>query len=546
MRDVFDSGSYRLPDSSVTFTTTDAALQAVYDDCEALCLKNRKTINDYNVLVEGAKYIGVWLETQPLGGEMYAKRDMRAALDNILIFLRYQRRDGRYPGMISDGGVWRGIICHYDWMQGCFLPYPALKLYYLLGRDEAYLRALYDSLADFDTYLWRYRDSDGDGCLESFCIWDTGEDNCTKHILSGITSPQHGGWGRSVPPENYGNMPYESAEYMSYSYACRSVLAIAADLLGDGRAEEWRDKARAVREKFCAYLWDDERKTCFDRDRDNQPIPTLSGAENIKCLYSGIYTQQMADDFIGRHLLCREEFWTPYPLPSFAANDRFFHVNATCSNCAAALHERLGDHLGDMDDNSWSGPIQGLTYQRSIEAMLRYGHHTEGVMIGERFLQLLGEQRRYVQQYNPFTGETAAKAENGYGPTMLSALEFISLSRGVNITYDFIDWSSLPGTDRSVYTQRFAGHTYTLTCDGALMRAEMDGREIFRAGAGARVRTDMTGDITAVFGILPEATAFSLQYRGCAMHAMLEPNAEFRPAGGKLCQAARIPFAGIT
>ena len=37
------------------------------------------------------------------------------------------------------------------------------------------------SLEKFDAYLWKTRDSDGDGCLESFCVYDTGEDNALRY-----------------------------------------------------------------------------------------------------------------------------------------------------------------------------------------------------------------------------------------------------------------------------------------------------------------------------------------------------------------------------
>ena len=100
MRDLFLVKSYNLHNNSVEFKTDDKELQLVFDECERLCKLNRKEFGDYNVLIEGAKYNGAWLETQPMGGEMYAKRDLEAALSNILIFIRYQRRDGRYPGMI--------------------------------------------------------------------------------------------------------------------------------------------------------------------------------------------------------------------------------------------------------------------------------------------------------------------------------------------------------------------------------------------------------------------------------------------------------------
>ena len=50
----------------------------------------------FNVLVEGAEYIGAWLETQPMAGAMWATRSVRLALDNQLVFIRTQRSDGRY------------------------------------------------------------------------------------------------------------------------------------------------------------------------------------------------------------------------------------------------------------------------------------------------------------------------------------------------------------------------------------------------------------------------------------------------------------------
>jgi hypothetical protein len=34
--------------------------------------------------------ITIWLETQPMGGEMYAKRNMEAGLNNQLLFMENQ------------------------------------------------------------------------------------------------------------------------------------------------------------------------------------------------------------------------------------------------------------------------------------------------------------------------------------------------------------------------------------------------------------------------------------------------------------------------
>ena len=149
---------------------------------------------------------------------MYAKRDMRVALNNILIFLRYQRRDGKFPGMISHRNEWLGVAAHYDWMQGVFLPYSALRMYYLIGKSEAYLRMLYESLSEFDAYLWRVRDSNDDGLLESWCKYDTGEDNAVRYG----DAPNYA--TEETPPEGSSIVPMASMDVTSFSYAARDTL----------------------------------------------------------------------------------------------------------------------------------------------------------------------------------------------------------------------------------------------------------------------------------------------------------------------------------
>ena len=513
--------SYDLGKSGVDFTCSDAKLKAVFDDCENLCLQNRKFFGDYEVLIEGAKYKGVWLETQPMGGEMYAKRDLRIALANILIFLRNQRRDGKFPGMISQKDQWQGVAVHYDWMQGCFLAHAALKLYYLIGRDRAYLEMVYRALSEFDEYLWTYRDSNENGCLESFCIWDTGEDNCTVHMLHGLKMPLHGAWGKDTAPRDRNPFPYDSPQYMGYSYAARSVLAEISEILDNKEADAWRKRAEEVRGTARRVLWNEERGAFFQRDSSGEFVNALT-QENIKCMYLGLMTQEMADVFVKKHLLCENEFLTPYPFPAIAANDPYFHVNGEYSNCKERI-KAFNEIPHDIDDNSWSGPLNGLIWQRSIDALMNYGYHAETVLIGCRILDLLKKHRRYVQNYNPFTGEPANGAD-GYGPTMLAALEYISLLCGVNLQYERVYWSAAEQIGEFCYTQLMRENTYTLKSDGKLMSAFINGERIFTASVGSRIVTDCFGKPLTAYGIAEGVVDFSFEAGHRKIACALEPN----------------------
>ena len=124
----------------------------LYDQAEETAKWNIvDNFGGYQVLVEGAEYKNVWLETQPMGGVMYANRNLEIARNNILIFMDHQRDDGRFPGMIhcTEGkispyydnlvGMQRVVgdqlTLYYGWLQG-YCPDACLELYFWLGKER--------------------------------------------------------------------------------------------------------------------------------------------------------------------------------------------------------------------------------------------------------------------------------------------------------------------------------------------------------------------------------------------------------------------------
>ena len=180
--------------TEVTFQTTDMELQKLYDAAEQ---KTKSNIVQFTptmkVLVEGGGYNNAWIETQPMGGEMYAKRNLEVALNNQLVFIKCQRFDGRLPGMVistaraqemmakkmPDAMIWMPcvkLLADFEMFQGYCFPDPAWRMYFWIGKDKDYLRKLCKALEGHDDYLWQTRDSNGDWILETWCVWDTGED----------------------------------------------------------------------------------------------------------------------------------------------------------------------------------------------------------------------------------------------------------------------------------------------------------------------------------------------------------------------------------
>lgn len=506
------AADYEFKPTAVRFRTDDARLQEVYGIAEGMLKANEKTYNDRPVICEGATFPNVWLETQPMGGEMYAKRNFEVGLNDILIFLQYQRRDGRFPGMIGMAEPeCDGVRAYYDWLQGYYFVLPAMKMYYLLGENKEYLKKLYHAFKDFDEYLWSTRDSDGDGCLEAWCPWDTGEDFNSRMLDFGAYD---GCFGGEKAPYGIGKLPYESMEIMAYSYANRAALAEISSILNNNEAKEWREKAAAVRDKVKNYLWDNDRHACYDRDCDNKPIDCLSHT-NLRCMYHGMFTQEQADEFLYYHLFNPDEFWTYAPIPATAINSPFFHSNYM--KC------------------DWSGPCQGLIWQRAIAGLHNYGHYAEATVLGRRVVELGRKHGIFPEQWDPFTGEPGYPIHiPTYGPVIFAFLEYLSLLCGINISMNEVTWSNDRDGRETEYIQEMFGKTYRLIRKNGTMTGELDGKLLFRATEGIQVVTDLEGTVRRVISIDEEIRSATITVEETEYAGDLIPNGLYALENGTL------------
>ena len=566
--------SIDLPKCHVVFHSADKDIEQLMAKAEHLAAENIRQFSPaMPALIEGGGYSSVYTETQPMGGEMYAKRNPRVALNNQLFFMLCQRADGRLPGRVislADPGIsaeWKkghpvykycsgeweslGLLADFGQMQGNAFPYPAFKMYYLAGKPEGYLQMLGECLEAFDAYLWRTRDPDGEGVLQSWCIWDTGEDNC--HRFDG--SPNR--WPHGYPPvgehtpkqsdasdrESYyqwsskreltrtTRVPIRSMDMMAYSYDNRMTRARISDVLGDGKADYWRERAEEVRRALKQNLWRPEKGAAYDKDRNNQWMETLIH-NNLRCMWHGIFDQEMADEFIRRHLLNPEEFFTPVPLPSIAANDPLFW---------------------NAPDNNWSGPPQGLTWQRAIGAMENYGHYAELTLLGRIYLKVLKAAGAMPQQFDPFDPENAAKenkGRDGYGPTVLGFMEYVAKFFGVYLECDQVYWSGLADSGQVEYQQQFGDRIFELRNDGQAFTGSINGEEKFTCTAGVRVHTDLDGRVLEIIGIDTETRPISIGAAGLVRQLTVAPNEVYGLTGAepKLLRAVPyytpLPFTG--
>jgi hypothetical protein len=188
-------------------------------------------------------------------------------------------------------------------------------------------------------------------------------------------------------------------------------------------------------------------------------------------MYWGAFSNDMAQQFVERHLLNAEEFWTPMPLPTVAANDR---------------------HFRNAADKDWSGMPQGATYQRAIRALENYGYAKLFPRLANRLFLAIGDRGLFAKHYDTYTGRPSG-SRNGYSPTALAALEFIARLHGVHVDGGELHWGALGGAS-SEYTQRWRGREYTVSCSGKRAEGFIDGARVFETEAGVRAITGMEGE----------------------------------------------------
>jgi len=277
------------------------------------------------------------------------------------------------------------------------------------GSVMAYLTELETALIRFDGWLWTARNS-SDGVLWLADIADTGEDRSDKY--SSIV-------GNQLSP------PFESMDMMGYAHDAQRALARIASIKGDAATEaKWQQRMATTAASLKEHLWRDEFGAAFDKERDgNKSYVTTLVHNNIRAMWHGIFSQAMADRFVAEHLMNTSEFWTPTPFPSIAASDPRFQ---------------------NEDGNNWSGPPEGLTFQRAIRALENYGHHAELVMAGVKLKQALFQTMTYPQQINPFTTMPDG-GHDCYGPMLLSLLEYTAMTTGIAVrpTTGTLMWSNI-------------------------------------------------------------------------------------------------------
>ena len=234
------------------------------------------------------------------------------AVSGLKMFLADQRPDGFISRRIlqqplgSDiPELWQRIFVE-EGKEHCkpFLFQTAL----LIGRTRGSLDWLtageYEGLKRYLEHWFQAWDADGNG----LCEWSSGPHSGADTQLARI-----GPWGsRYCEGTDLNCMIVRE---------CQAAACVARAL---GRQKDAADFDREAERRGLIIqqtLWDEEDGFFYDRDiRTGKLIKVKSSAAFLP-LWAGVATEHQARVLVERHLRNPEEFWTPFPVPSYARSE---------------------------------------------------------------------------------------------------------------------------------------------------------------------------------------------------------------------------------
>lgn len=118
------------------------------------------------------------------------------------------------------------------------------------------------------------------------------------------------------------------ADLNSYLYRECEAFSIIAGVIGKtGDAVYFKDHAQKIKNDIQTYLWDELDGYYYDRNCKTGDIIRIKSVSGFAPLWAGVSTPEQAQRLVSQHLINPAEFWRPFPLPAYAANEKGYSEN---------------------------------------------------------------------------------------------------------------------------------------------------------------------------------------------------------------------------
>jgi len=469
------------------------------------------------VLQEGGVYKGCWLEsTGTINAELLSRFVPSVSGATYEQFADHQREDGLIPYKIAvNKAVFRQI-------QLVTPPARSVWNHYLLnGRDQAFLRKMYEALAKFDEWLEKNRNTRGTGCVEAFCAFDTGHDLSPRFWH--VADTPHLDDPAKVDPDSP-LVPFLAPDLTASVFCSRIYLGKMAKELG--LTADWETRAEETLQALFRYCFDEKDGFFYDRDKQDRFV-RLQSDNLLRVLACEVGDDKLFDASLQRYLLNTRKFFAKYPFTSIAMDDPRFDPHSTY--------------------NTWAGATNFLSLIRAPHAFEQHGRHVELTWVMQPILSALSRMTRFGQCLSPWTGEEGYT--ESYSPAILCMLDYVERLCGILpmpegelwftglLPYPMDHGSKL--ADQTAYARIVNEVSYELVNTPEDCFIYADGQQVGRFPAGVRVVADREGGLKAIVGMTVRAVEGRIRWYGAEYSFRVEGNERLELNGGGFVSTSR-------
>lgn len=306
-------------------------------------------------------------------------------------FLHHQRPDGSFPGHIFATGTRPERFYHADW-GGAALALEQCQ------PDPAFRAELVEGLSRYADYLATVRDPDGEGLVEVWNHFETGQEYSPRYLFVAPESLE-ATWGQPFR--------LQGIDASVYRYQLERALGI---LTGGETRAAWQARARRTRQAILDKLWDPDAQWFGDRDPASGRRSPVRAAVGFYPFLTDIAGPEHLPALLS--LLDPGEFWTPYPGPSLSVADPRFSAEGIWEGARRAcpwngrVWPMTSSHLADaLAQASRTAPPALRVRGESLDTVA-----AEFIRRTIRMLFWEGDPARpnCFEHYNPYTGAPSA------------------------------------------------------------------------------------------------------------------------------------------
>lgn len=333
----------------------------------------------------------------------------------LRLFLEFQKENGFIPRHIYIGeeeeipNAWR----LFENEEHCkpFLCQIVLLISRIKGTSSWLTLEELEKLIKYLNYWFSACDRDGNGLSE----W-----NSAPHSGADTQFERIGIWRSCF---------CEGVDLNCYLY--RECLA-AAELCKNYGFERYvnffYEKANNYKDKIQKFLWDNYDGFFYDRDiRTGRSIRIKSASAFIP-LWAGIATEEQAYLLVEKHLKNEGEFWTSFPIPSYARlQPSYSQLYIPASGTDPAYTLRKG-HC------NWCGGMWPHWEYFIVHGLENYGYHREALYIANKFFEVSINNPSLYEWYNAETGEGQGQHPFCAGASILGIFIPLEIEVGLDPT----------------------------------------------------------------------------------------------------------------